>query len=146
MFAYACEDNAKSLSPALQFTHDLEIIDSWLTENSITDTLIHPLSRIRYTINENGTGIGPRDLEDTVRVDFEGRFLESEEVFASEASFDIKIDDAIPGWKIMLIEMIEGDEFTIYLPSIYGYATSGSGPVPANAVLVFDLKLLRVSN
>jgi FKBP-type peptidyl-prolyl cis-trans isomerase FkpA len=144
---YSCKPDVVSISPTEQFAIDLEKIDKYLAENGIKDTLIHRDSQIRYIIEETGTGISPRfGSEDSILVDYKGWILESGEEFDSGTSASFKLSTTIRGWQIMLPEMREGDAFTIYLPSIYGYGTKGQGPIPPNAVIVFYIKLLRVSS
>jgi FKBP-type peptidyl-prolyl cis-trans isomerase len=126
-----------------QYQADLELIDQYITDNNITDTLHHSTG-IRYIIQEEGTGIRAF-AGDKLRVSYEGRFL-SGEVFDSNESFDFILNagSVIAGWYQMCQEMREGDTFTIFLPSLYGYGRSGSGSIPPNTVLVFDITLIRV--
>jgi FKBP-type peptidyl-prolyl cis-trans isomerase FkpA len=149
IFLFGCTDT--NLPPVLlteaeQLVIDLELIDNWIAENGIQDVQIHS-SEIRYTVNEVGTGtIAPR-LSDIVEVDYEGRFLDTGSVFDSNPRLEFILSQTIPGWQIMVREMKEGDSFTIYLPSVYGYGArgSGAGGIPPNAVIVFDIKLLKIS-
>lgn len=149
LFTIACtEEVVEPISPIEQFFIDSELIDIWLTENAVTDTLIEPNSQIRYTINVEGpaTGISPRFNEgDSIKVKYEGRLLDTGAIFDSADSAELALDRTIPGWQIMLPLMSEGDEYTIYLQSIYGYGTSGNGStIPENANLIFDVELIRV--
>lgn len=133
-----------SLSNEEQFNLDLELIDEYIIENDIQDVLIHA-SDIRYTINETGSGISPK-ASDVVKVDYTGKFLESGVVFDSNSGTEFILNGTISGWIIMVQEMKEGDVFTIYLPSFYAYGRNGSGSIPPNSVLIFDIKLIRVGN
>ena len=149
MITLGCNDDEVDITPIEQFIEDTESIDQWIADNGIQDTLIDGLSHIRYTINEVGTGISPRAFsQDTILVNYEGRLLDTGEVFDDADGEDIELglDATIRGWQIMLPKMKEGGDFTIYLPSLYGYGTEGRGSIPANAVLVFDIKLVRVGN
>jgi FKBP-type peptidyl-prolyl cis-trans isomerase FkpA len=133
------------LSEAEQLVIDLELIDNWIAENGIQDVQIHS-SKIRYTINEIGAGTIAPKLSDIVKVNYEGRFLDTGTKFDGNPSLDFILSQTIPGWQIMVQEMKEGDSFTIYLPSAYGYGNRGSGPggIPPNTVIVFDIKLLKI--
>ena len=133
------------LSDEEQFEIDLDLIDSWIAENGITDTLHHPTG-IRYTINKKGTGIKAQ-VTDIITTSYEGRFLDTGIVFDSSSSFGpvvLNYSAFISGWYYMILEMQEGDEFTIYLPSFYAYGNLGSGTIPPNSVLVFDIRLIKV--
>ena len=144
VFSIGCKPEEVSISELEQFNIDLALIDNWITDNAITDTLHHS-SEIRYTINQTGTGLRPL-LSDTVYVEYEGRFLDTGEVFDSSTGFSFRLDQTILGWQVMLSDMEEGDDYTIYLPSFFAYGTAGSSIIPPNAVLVFDIHLIRVSN
>jgi len=132
------------ISDVEQLKIDLDKIDNYIAENGITDTLIHP-TKIRYTIDKKGTGLKPR-LSDVIRVAYTGRFLETDEVFDSNTSLDIVLSQTILGWQIMVQEMQEGDKYTIYLPSYFGYGPKGQGSIPPASVLIFDIELIRVGN
>ena len=145
IISIGCKDDDVNISPIEQFVIDTNIIDDWIVENNIQDTLVEAISKIRYTLKEEGTGINPRAfVQDTIVVDYTGRILLTGEVFDSGESSEINLDTTIKGWQIMLPEIKEGGEFTIYLPSLFAYGTEGRGNIPPNAVLVFDIKLLRV--
>ena len=145
MFTLGCSDPAEEdeFDVEAQFSTDLDLIDNWITENAITDTL-HHWTKIRYTINQQGDGIKAQPA-DAVKVKYEGRFLDGE-VFDSNESYDFVLNtgSVILGWYYMVQEMREGDEFTIYLPSFYAYGPNGSGSIPPNTVIVFDITLIRV--
>jgi len=144
VFAFGCKTSVEPVSNEEQLRIDLEKIDNYITEKGITDTLIHA-SKIRYTINKAGTGIKAK-AGDLLRVSYEGRLLESGSIFDSSSSFDFVLNSSsiIRGWYLMVQEMHVGDEFTIYVPSIYAYGRSYSGPGGANSVLIFDIKLIRI--
>ncbi len=146
MVFFGCKDPVTNrLSDVEQLELDLQKIDNYLMENGITDTLIHP-TKIRYTINKTGNGLSPR-LSDPIRVSYTGRLLETGVVFDSNSSADLILSQTILGWQIMVQQMREGDQYTIYLPSFFGYADEGSPPtIPPNAVLIFDIELIRVGN
>ena len=145
---FGCNDNNITIpiTEAEQLEIDLEMIDNWLADSSITNVLQHP-TEIRYTINKQGIGV-PAQIADVLRVKYEGRFLDTGVVFDSNETFDFVLNSGsiILGWFYMLQEMREGDEFTVYIPSKYAYGTRGSGTIPPNTVIVFDIELIRVGN
>lgn len=47
----------------------------------------------------------------------------------------------IEGWNIALFEMHEKQEARVIIPSQYGYGTTGTGTIPPNATLVFDIRV-----
>lgn len=50
----------------------------------------------------------------------------------------------IPGWDQGLVGMKVGGKRTLAIPASLAYGRSGSGPIPPDAGLVFDVELLRV--
>lgn len=140
-----CKEEEDTFDEVAQYQADLELIDQYIADNAITDTLHHETG-IRYKIVEAGDGIQAR-VGDKLRVSYEGRLLENDEVFDSSEQFDFVLNSGsvILGWYYMCQEMQEGDTFTVYLPSVYGYGQSGSGSaIPPNATLIFDITLIRV--
>lgn len=47
----------------------------------------------------------------------------------------------IEGWNIALVNMHEKQEARVIIPSKYGYGTTGTGTIPPNATLIFDIKV-----
>ncbi|MEP5613635.1 MAG: FKBP-type peptidyl-prolyl cis-trans isomerase [Cyclobacteriaceae bacterium] len=137
---------------------DAEIIDNYLTENSIVAESTP--SGLRYKIHEQGTGRKPVSGE-MVEVDYTGQFL-SGEVFdtsnaerAQEAgvfnpgrtyepyAFALETGSVIQGWHIGIAELNVGTKATLYIPSSLAYGSRG-GRIPANSVLVFDVELVGI--
>jgi peptidylprolyl isomerase len=50
----------------------------------------------------------------------------------------------IDGWQIILTTFSEGTKATLYIPSVYAYGAQGSGPVPPNASVIFEIELVGI--
>lgn len=75
---------------------------------------------------------------------FKGTQLETS-VGASPYTFKLGTGAVIPGFEQGVLGMKAGGKRTILVPSSLGYGASGSGKVPPNAGLVFDLDLVTVN-
>jgi len=50
----------------------------------------------------------------------------------------------IPGFKEALLNLTVGEKVRVFIPSHLGYGPQGTGPIPPNADIVFDLELIGI--
>lgn len=95
---------------------------------------------------ENGTLIDTS--EESVAREF-GRYQELLELHRGDFSpLTMVLSPEMPlfaGFKEAVMEMKAGDKWRIFVPPHLGYGNQGSGPIPPNANLVFDLEMLPAS-
>lgn len=105
-----------------------------------------------------GTGNGfvknPKPVEkgDTVWVIYSGHFTNAKgDVFDSNTDpdkdpymFVVGQGMVIKGWDEGFIGMLPGGERELFIPSALGYGKAGSGAIPPDSDLYFDVKLLDV--
>lgn len=120
---------------------DLALIDTYLGENGITAT--NHESGLRYVVHVQGQGVVPV-VEDVVNVDYVGTLLSNGSQFDANEDIEFALNRLIEGWQIGFALLNEGSEATFYIPSGLGYGTRGSGSIPPNANLIFDVTLNRV--
>ncbi|MCU6433574.1 FKBP-type peptidyl-prolyl cis-trans isomerase [Undibacterium sp. Jales W-56] len=58
--------------------------------------------------------------------------------------FHLGARQVIKGWDMGVTGMKVGGKRTLIIPSYLGYGTTGSGAIPPNAALIFDIELLSV--
>ena len=58
--------------------------------------------------------------------------------------FKVGTGQVIPGWDTVLLTMKKGGKRTVILPPEMGYGKAGTGPIPPNSWLVFDIELLDI--
>jgi FKBP-type peptidyl-prolyl cis-trans isomerase FkpA len=54
------------------------------------------------------------------------------------------LGNVIVGWQIGVPLIKKGGKIRLLIPSGYGYGQGGSGKIPSNAVLDFDIELVDV--
>lgn len=93
-----------------------------------------------------GDGASP-GLNDKVRVHYEGRLLDGS-VFDSSIQrgepIEFPLNGVIKGWTEGLQLMKPGGKSKLTIPSELAYGANGTGPIPANAILTFDVELIAV--
>ena len=95
-----------------------------------------------------GTGATISSTSATVSVQYVGALASNGVIF--DDSFDggqplsIQLSQVIQGWSNGLQGMKVGGMRRLFIPSQYGYGPQGQNGIPANADLVFDVKLLSV--
>jgi len=136
-----------------QLQEDIAQIDDYLAANppDEEDIIIRDASGVRMVITEMGTGIIPPTLENIIQVAYVGRMLSDGEIietpFDQDDAFTLTLTtadtspDVIPGWKIALRMMTEGTKARVFIPSSLAYGRSGSGAIPGNTILVFEMEL-----
>lgn len=105
-------------------------------------------SGLEYVEIEAGTGPVPQP-GDIVSVHYTGT-LEDGTKFDSSLDrgqpfqFTLGQGAVIPGWDEGIALMREGGKAQLIIPPALGYGESGSGSIPPNATLIFDVELVEV--
>lgn len=75
---------------------------------------------------------------------FHGAKFDSSRDAGTPFAFQVGGRQVIKGWDLGVVGMKVGGKRTLMIPSYLGYSTKGSGSIPPNAHLVFDIELLSV--
>ena len=82
-----------------------------------------------------------------VRVQYEGRLQSTGKIFdAGQIDFRIGKGTVIKGWDVGVVGMRKGGKRRLTIPAPMGYGKHGSGSIPANATLLFDVELVSASS
>jgi FKBP-type peptidyl-prolyl cis-trans isomerase FkpA len=63
-------------------------------------------------------------------------------VFDQAEQTPMPLDEVVPGFAQGLVQMQRGGRYKLTIPPELGYGAQASGPIPANATLVFEIDLL----
>ena len=122
---------------------DEKIITDYITANKI-EGMKRTSTGLYYKITQQGTGpiaVGGQ----AITAHYTGKFLDGK-VFDSDKDrpgpgfqFTLGMHGVIEGWDEAFALMNKGSKATIIIPSKLAYGANGIGPIPANAVLMFDV-------
>lgn len=96
---------------------------------------------LSYTVIKAGKGAMPTDT-DRVTVNYRGLLGADGTEFDAGKAAKFKVTGVIPGFTQGLKLMQAGGKYRLCIPSALGYGEAGTGPIPANADLVFEVDLL----
>ncbi|HTE29670.1 MAG TPA: FKBP-type peptidyl-prolyl cis-trans isomerase [Chryseolinea sp.] len=127
-----------------QVSKDADLINKFLSEKNIKaekDT-----SGIMYVMHKSKGGPKPT-VESCVEVSYKGSFLADGQTFDQNPKMAFPLNRVILGWQRAIPLMGVGDSATFYIPSTLAYGPQGQpGAIPPNAILIFDVALLKVGN
>ncbi len=82
---------------------------------------------------------------DTVTVTYVGTLTNGTQFDAGTLTFRVGAGTVIKGWDQGLPGMRVGGKRRLTVPPNLGYGSQGSGPIPGNATLTFDIVLLAIA-
>lgn len=121
---------------------------TFLAENGKKPGIMTTASGLQYEVVTKGADGGKQPKSSSkVRVHYTGTKRDGT-VFDSSVQrgepAEFPLDGVIKGWTEGLQLMREGDKFRFTIPSELAYGAQGPGPIGANAVLIFDVELIKV--
>jgi FKBP-type peptidyl-prolyl cis-trans isomerase FkpA len=126
-----------------QAEKDDTIIQKYIADHQLDAT--KTTTGLYVVIDTLGTGLQPTTTS-TVKVAYRG-YLTNNEVFdQSLEGITFGLTGVIRGWTEGIPYFQEGGSGKLLIPSALGYGNKPQGIIPANSVLVFDVRLIRVFN
>lgn len=125
---------------------NLKTATEFLEANKKNPGWVTTASGLQYKVLKAGKGKKPK-ATDTVVVHYVGTLHDGTKFDSSRdrgQPAEFKVNGVIKGWSEALQLMNEGSHWIIVLPASLAYGPSGNGPIPPNAVLMFDVELLKV--
>ena len=121
---------------------DENIILQYISDNNLN--AVATGSGLYYVIDTQGTGASCT-ANSTVQVAYSGYFTNGV-VFDESSSEGIvfPLNGVIKGWTEGIPYFKEGGSGKLLIPSALAYGRQGSGSIPPNTVLIFDVALIDV--
>jgi len=121
---------------------------AYLAANKSKPGVVTLPSGLQYKVIKQGTGATPK-ATDVVSAHYRGTLIDGTEFDSSYKRgepLNIPVNGVIPGWSEALQHMPVGSKWQLTIPSelAYGENPAEGGPIPPNAVLLFDIELLGI--
>lgn len=107
-------------------------------------------SGMKYVVLEEGTGAKPKQ-GDKVTAEYTGWLADGTQFDTSKdhgGPFELAVGEGqvIPGWDEALLDMKVGERRKLVIPPELAYGPQGTpgGPIPPNATLTFEVKLVKI--
>lgn len=115
---------------------------AFLAKNGKQAGVITTASGLQYKVLKAGEGPSPAKGDVTL-VSYRGTLADGK-VFDESEQAAMPVDGVVPGFAEALQLMKRGGEYQLFIPPAlaYGDKVPEGGPIPANALLIFDVKLL----
>ena len=118
---------------------NIEEIKQYIADNNLSGA-IETSSGLHYIITKEGNGNHP-DINSTVKVSYTG-YLTNNTIFDANPNSEFPLANVIEGWQEGIPKLSKGGEGILLIPSRLGYGSKGSGSIPGNAVLIFEVDLI----
>ena len=134
--------SCKKNDPEKQAKADEVTITQYIADHSLNATATG--TGLYYTMDVVGSGASCNS-NSTVRVAYRG-YLTDGSVFdeSSQTGITFGLQNVIQGWTEGIPYFKVGGKGKLLIPSALGYGEKGSGSIPPNSVLIFDIELLEV--
>ncbi len=105
-------------------------------------------SGLKYVVVQEGTGDATPTKGTTVTAHYTGKLMDGTKFDSSydrgtPISFPVGMGRVIRGWDEAFLSMKKGEKRVLIIPSDLGYGPRGNGPIPPNAIMVFDVELVN---
>ena len=117
---------------------------AFLKENEKKEGVKTLPSGLQYKVLNEGSGKTAK-ASDEVTANYRGTFIDGNEFdnsYKRGTPITFQIDKVISGWKEALPLMKEGSKWQLFVPPELAYGERGTGPIPPNSTLVFEVELI----
>lgn len=98
---------------------------------------------LMWEVLKEGTGKSPKP-EDILKLKFIASFSNGEvfDSMAKNTPVEFPVRGLFPGWEEATRQMRVGGKYRFVFPPELAFGSRGSGPIPPNAIIIFELELL----
>ena len=118
----------------------------FLEENKSNKDWKSTASGLQYKVIAEGSGKVPTEAQ-TIIVHYTGTLVDGTKFDSSRdrtAPAEYKLNGVIKGMREALSIMKPGAHYVVAMPPELAYGASGNGPIPPNAVLLYDIEVLKI--
>lgn len=133
----------------VQAVRDENLIKAYIAKNGLTTMTRDAATGIYYAVAEVGTGADLISTSSTVTANYTLKGVDGVVIQTiSDGSFSAVLSSlGVTGWaKIIPGRVLSGGKIRLIIPSVYAYGAGGSGSIPSNAILDFDIAITAVTN
>ena len=120
---------------------EIQAVQNYLSSQGITNAVQH-CSGMFYVISIAGSEKHPSACSN-VNVTYNGKLTNGTSF--DQGTSDLGLGDLINGWRNGIPKIGSGGFIHLYIPPSLGYGPYANGPIPANSILVFDVKLNSIN-
>lgn len=130
---------------------DYKAADDALLQQYIQDNNLNAVSAqdgLYYVIDVEGTGDQANSVFSTVTLHYTGQLLDGTTFDTSTGGNPrtFSLSGLIEGWQLGIPYFKAGGSGKLLIPSHLAYGSQGSGQIPPNTPIVFDIELISVQN
>ncbi|MGV3704992.1 MAG: FKBP-type peptidyl-prolyl cis-trans isomerase [Arcticibacter sp.] len=132
-----------SAAEKAQLAKDEAIIDSFIVAKGIKDVK-RTANGLYYVIVAPGSGNFKYTTGTQVLARYTGRLLNGQVFDSSTTGFAFNLTKVITGWQEGITLVQKGGKIRLLIPSVMAYGNRAVAPIPANAVLDFDVEVVAL--
>ena len=136
-------------SKSLNIEMNLQQSELFLEQNLLNSQIVEMEPGLQYMILESSQSNTSRPkLEDTITADFHGTLIDGTVFWSSieiGEPLTIQLSQLIPGCQKLISHMQEGDFWRVFIHPNMAYGEEGRPEIPPNSLLIFDIKLHKIS-
>jgi len=145
----AFEEQRKKNPPAVSVAErNSKDGEAFRVANRLKEGVLEMESGLQYRVVKAGSGAVPT-LKSKMAVHYRGRLIDGTEFDSSyKRGYPVVMTPSriIPGFRMALLNMVEGDAWEVVIPPQLAYGPSGAGQVIGpNQTLIFDIELLEIT-